>query len=286
MKIGITGSTGHLGRLVIASLKTKTPSEAIVALARSPEKASGLGVETRQADYTKPGELAAALQGVDTLLLISASEIGKRAEQHHNVIEAARASGVRRIVYTSLLHADTSILDLAAEHRQTEAELKTSGIPWTILRNGWYSENYSGSIQGALASGTLVGASGKGRISSATRHEYADVAVAVLLSKDHEGRTYELAGDQAWTMADLAAELSRQSGKAIAYKNLSEDAYTAVLRQSGVPEGMDRIVAGWDTAASRNALLDDSHQLSKLIGRPTAPLSAAVAEMLQAAAVK
>lgn len=281
MKIGITGATGHLGRLVGAGLKKKAPSEQIVALVRSPEKAADLGVETRKADYTKPAELREALQGIDVLQLISASEIGKRAAQHHNIIEAARDTRIKRIVYTSLLHADTSPLDLAAEHMESEAEIKASGIAFVILRNGWYTENYTDSIGGALASGSLVGSAGEGKISSATRLEYADAAVAVLTDGGHEGKTYELAGDQTWTMADLATEISRQTGRRIPYKDLPENEYAEVLGKFGLPEGMSRIVAGWDTAISKGALFDDSRALSRLIGRPTAPLSASVAQILQ-----
>src|SRR5690606_35702578 len=156
----------------------------------------------------------------DTLLLISSSEVGQRAAQHRNVIEAARKAGVGRIVYTSLLHADTNPLDLAIEHRQTEADLKASGIPFTILRNGWYTENYTASVPGALAGGAFIGSAGEGRIASSTRAVFAEAAAVVLLGEGHDGKTYELAGDKAYTLADLAAEISRQSGREIPYKNL------------------------------------------------------------------
>lgn len=282
MKIGVTGATGHLGRLMIPGLKKNAPADELVALVRSPEKAKDLGIEVRNADYTVPSELRKALEGIDSLLLISASEIGKRVAQHHNVIEAARAARVKRIVYTSLLHADTSIIDLAAEHRQTEAEIRSSGLAWTILRNGWYTENYAGSIRGALASGEIAGCAGQGRISSATRLDYADAAIVAATGSGHEGKIYELAGDEAWTMAELAAEISRRAGRSVRYKDLPEREYAAVLKSSGLPEGMAKIVAGWDAAASKNALFDNSRQLSRLIGRHTTPLSVAVTEILRA----
>lgn len=281
--IAITGATGQLGRLVVEKLKAKVPTSDIIALARSTAKAADLGVAAREADYDRPETLERALDGVDTLLLISSSEVGKRAAQHHAVIEAAKKTGVKRIVYTSLLRADTSPLDLAEEHLATEAELKASGIPFTILRNGWYTENYTGSIPGALAGGAFLGSAGEGRISSATRADFADAAVAVLTTEGHEGKTYELAGDEDWTLQDLAAEISKRAGRDIPYKNLPEAEYTAALKGFGLPEGFARMIAGWDVGASRGALFDDGRQLSKLTGRPTTPLSVAVADALKQA---
>ncbi|HJQ34125.1 MAG TPA: SDR family oxidoreductase [Pyrinomonadaceae bacterium] len=278
MTIAITGATGQLGRLVVEKLKAKVPASEIVALARTPEKASGLGVEAREADYERPETLERALKGVDTLLLVSSNEVGKRAAQHRNVIEAAKKAGVGRVVYTSLLHADTSPLDLAEEHLATEGALKASGLAFTILRNGWYTENYTGSIAGALAGGAFIGSAGEGRVSSATREDFAEAAVAALVGEGHEGKTYELAGDDAWTLSDLAAEISKQTGREIPYKNLPESDYAAALKGFGVPEAWAGAIAGWDTGASRGALYDEGRQLSALIGRPTTPLSTAVAD--------
>jgi NAD(P)H dehydrogenase (quinone) len=277
MTIAITGATGQLGRLVISKLRNQLPASGIVALARSPEKAGDLGVEVREADYDRPETLGPALAGADTLLLISANEIGKREAQHRNVIEAAKSAGVRRIVYTSLLHADRSPLSLAAEHLATENMVKASGIPFTILRNGWYTENYTGSIPGALAGGAFIGSAGEGRISAATRDDFADAAVAVLSGGGHEGKTYELAGDTAWTLAGLAAEISRQTGRTIPYADMPEAEYAAALAGFGLPHGLAHAIAGWDVSASQGALFDDSRQLSALIGRPTTPLAVAVA---------
>jgi NAD(P)H dehydrogenase (quinone) len=281
MTIAITGATGQLGRLIVASLKKKVAAGDLIALVRSPAKAADLGIQAREADYTKPETLAKALAGVDTLMLVSSSEIGQRVPQHRNAIEAAQRAGVKRIVYTSLLHADTSPLDLAEEHRETERMLKASGIPATILRNGWYTENYTGSAKTAVAGGALIGSAGEAKISSAARADYAEAAVAVLTGQGHDGKTYELAGDDAWTLADLAAEISRSSGKAIPYKNLPEADYAAALASFGVPEGFARMIAGWDVAASKGALFDGGKQLSKLIGRPTTPLAHVVADALK-----
>jgi len=281
MKIGVTGATGHLGRIVIEKLRERVSSDSIVALVRSPQKASDLGVEAREFDYTRPELLAAALKGIENLLLISGNEIGQRAVQHKNVIDAAKTAGVKWIVYTSLLHADTSSLSLADEHLITEAALKESGIRYTLLRNGWYSENYTGSIKGALAGGAFTGSAGDGKISSAPRADYAEAAVVVLTEGSHQGKTYELSGDESYTLKDLAAELSRQSGKNIPYNNLPEKEYAGLLKNFGIPEGIAYAIAGWDTSASKGDLFDDSHQLSKLISMRTTPLSIVVRDALK-----
>jgi len=276
MTIAVTGATGQLGRLVIAALKQRVAIDDIVALARSPDKAGKLGVSVRPFDYATPDGLADALSGIGTLLLISSSEVGQRSAQHRNVIAAAKQAGVGRIVYTSLLHADTSSLDLAVEHRDTEAALAASGIPVTLLRNGWYTENYTGAIPGALAAGALIGSAGQGRISSASRADYAEAAAIAASVPDHVGKTYELAGDQGWTLADLAAEVTRQTGRDIAYDDLPPNDYAHRLQDAGLPAGVAQAIAGYDVAASKGALFDNGRQLSRLIGRPTTPLADAV----------
>jgi len=281
MKIGITGATGQLGRLVVAKLKEKRGDDTIVGLVRSAEKGAELGIECREFDYNHPGNLVIALEGIDHLLLISGNELGQRASQHANVIAAAKKAGVKWIVYTSLLHADTSSLSLAPEHLATESELKQMGIPYTILRNGWYTENYTGSVQGALAGGAFIGSAGDGRISSASRADFAEAAVAVLTGEGHSGKIYELAGDHSYTLSDLAMEISKQAGKDIPYNNLPEADYAAILKSFGLPEGFANAIANWDTGASKGDLQEDGKQLSKLIGRSTTPLSQSVTEALK-----
>ncbi len=276
MTIAITGATGQLGALVIARLRTRVSADRIVALVRSPGKAAGLGVTARAFDYSRDDMLGSALDGVNTLLLISSSEVGQRVAQHSDVIAAAKAAGVTRIVYTSLLHADRTPISLGEEHRATEAALAASGLAVTILRNGWYAENYTASIPAALANGALIGSAGAGKLSLATRADYADAAVAVLTGEGHEGRTYELAGDDAHTLSDLAAEISRQSGRDIPYKDMPQETYAAILKQVGLPAFLAEGLAAWDVDASHGALFDDSHTLSSLIGRPTTTLADAV----------
>jgi len=208
----VTGASGQLGRLVIDAILQTTSASQVIAAVRDPEKAQDLaakGIQVRQADYDRPETLGAAFRGVDRLLLISSSEVGRRGPQHQAAIDAANANGVKLIAYTSLLHADRSQLGLAPEHRLTEAALAASGLPTVVLRNGWYTENHLAGLAAVLQHDAVLGAAKDGRISSATRADYAAAAARVLNSDGHEGKTYELAGDSAWTLADLAAEIGR-----------------------------------------------------------------------------
>lgn len=276
MKIAITGATGQLGRIAVEKLKERTNAENLVALVRTPEKAAELGIEARAFDYSKPETLADSLKGIDTLFLISGSEIGQREAQHKNVINAAKEAGVKSIVYTSILHATTSDMALAPEHVATEKALAESGIKNTILRNGWYTENYAGSIPGAIGAGAFIGSAGEGKISSATREDFAEAAAVVLTTEGHENKVYELAGDEAYTLADLASEISKQTGKDIPYNNLSEADYTGVLVELGLPAPFAAVLSDSDAKAAKGSLYSDDKSLSQLIGRPTTPLSAVV----------
>ena len=275
--IAVTGATGQLGRLVIHELLKTQPANSIIAAVRSPEKAedlADLGVVVRQADYDQPATLATAFNGAKKLLLISSSEIGKRAAQHSAVIDAANASGVTLIAYTSLLHADTSPLALAQEHVITEQKLAESGVPFVLLRNGWYTENYLASIPSALEHGTFIGAAGNGKIASAPRADYAAAAAAVMASPQYQaGKVYELAGDTAYTLAELAHYLSETTGNTIQYQNLPEAEFAKVLVGAGLPEGFANILADSDAGAAKGALFDSSHQLSQLIGRNSKPMT-------------
>ena len=277
--IAITGATGQLGQHVIESLLKTVPASQIVAIVRNPAKATTLsqqGITVRQADYSDEAALTTALQGIDKLLLISSSEVGQRAPQHRNVINAAKAAHVKFIAYTSLLHADTSPLGLADEHVATEQMLAESGIAYVLLRNGWYTENYLASAPAALEHGVFIGAAGEGKIASATRADYAAAAARVISEDGHAGKTYELAGDAGWTLSQLAAELAKQSGKKVVYQNLSEADFAAALKGVGLPAGLANMLADSDTGASKGGLFDDSHTLSKLIGRPTTSLADSV----------
>lgn len=277
--IAITGATGQLGQHVIESLLKTVPASQIVAIVRNPAKATALsqqGITVRQADYSDEAAFSTALQGIDKLLLISSSEVGQRAPQHRNVINAAKATHVKFIAYTSLLHADTSPLGLADEHVATEKMLAESGIAYALLRNGWYTENYLASAPAALEHGVFIGAAGEGKIASATRADYAAAAARVISEEGHAGKTYELAGDAGWTLSQLAAELAKQSGKKVVYQNLSEADFAAALKGFGLPAGLAEMLADSDVGASKGGLFDDSHTLSKLIGRPTTSLADSV----------
>lgn len=283
MSIAVTGATGQLGRLVIENLKNTAKGAEVIALARDTAKAADLGVAARHFDYADADSLAPSLVGVDKLLLISSNALGERVAQHGRVIDAAKKAGVRHIAYTSLLRADTTPLEIGPEHLETEALIKASGIPYTLLRNGWYNENFAQRIAGAAAAGTLGGSAGNGRVSSAARDDYALAAAVVLGATGHEGRTYELAGDNAFTLADLAAEISRQAGKPVPYADMPEAAFADALRAAGLPEHWAQVLARFDVGTAEGALFDDGRELSKLIGRPTVPMAATVADVLRSA---
>lgn len=250
--IAITGATGQLGQHVIANLLNTTAANQLVAVVRNPAKAEALsqkGVVVRQADYGDEAALTKALQGVDKLLIISSSEVGQRAPQHRNIINAAKAAGVKFIAYTSLLHADKSPLGLHVEHVETEKMLADSGIPYALLRNGWYTENYLASVPPALEHGVFIGAAGEGKIASATRADYAAAAARVIAEEGHAGKVYELAGDHGWTLGELAAELAKQSGKKVVYQNLSQADFAAALKSVGLPAGLADMLADSDVGA-------------------------------------
>ena len=282
--IVITGAAGQLGRLVIAELLKTVPASQIVAAVRHPGKASdlaALGVQLRVADYNEPATLDSAFAGADKLLLISSNELGQRIAQHRNVIDAAKRAKVGLIAFTSLLHADNSPLALITEYKGTEALLKDSGLPHVLLRNGWYTENYLASIPPALQHGVFIGSAGEGRIASAARADYAAAAAAVLTRADQAGKVYELAGDEAYTLSELAAEITRQSGKAVVYQNLPQADFKAALLGAGLTEPNADQLSASDVGAAQGGLFDDGHQLSRLIGRPTTPLATLVAAALQ-----
>ncbi len=276
MSIAVTAATGQLGRLAVAALKARGAKP--VALARDPGRAADLGVETRAFDYTSADP--AALKGVETLVLISSNDFNDRAGQHRKAIAAAKAAGVGRIIYTSILKGDASRMILAQDHIATEAALRDSGVPFTVLRNGWYTENYTGSLAAAIQHGAIIGAAGEGRVSSAARKDYAEAIAVTAMDPSHAGKTYELAGDVAHTGAELAAAVARASGKPVAYVNLSQADYAKALQGFGLPEGFATVLADSDVRAGEGALLDESRTLSRLIGRPTTPLSETIARAL------
>ncbi|HHE4679712.1 SDR family oxidoreductase [Proteus mirabilis] len=281
--IAITGATGLLGQHVIENLLQTVPANQIVAFARDVKKGSSLsqkGVLVRQADYNDKASLITALQGVDKLLLISSSEVGKRTIQHRNVFEAAKSADVQFIAYTSILHADRSPLSLHVEHVETEKMLADSGISYTLLRNGWYTENYLASVPAAIEHGVFLGAAGDGKIASATRADYALAAARVISEEGHIGKVYELAGDEAWTLEQLAKELTKQSGKQVIYNNLSQADFVAALKTAGLPDKLSNMLADSDIGASKGGLFDDSHTLSKLIGRRTTTLAESIKAIL------
>jgi len=283
--IFVTAAGGQLGGVVVKALLESVPAERVIAGVRDASLGASLkrlGVAVRTADYDEPATLDTAFAGVDRVLLISSNALGRRVQQHRNVVDAAKRAGVKFLAYTSVLQADKSPLGLAEEHRRTEADIRASGVPFAFLRNGWYTENYAAAAKPSVEHGAVLGSAGEGRISSASRADYAAAAAAVLTARTVEsGRVYELAGDDAYTLPQYAAELARQSGKPVVYRNLPEAAYREALVGMGLPGDLAALLADSDVGVSKSALFDDGRALGALIGRPTTPMPVTVSEALR-----
>lgn len=287
MTIVVTGATGQLGRLVVeALLERSVPAGQIVAAGRDTAKLNdlaGRGVQVRSIDYNDAGSLRQAFDGADKVLLVSGSEVGQRLQQHRNAIDAAREAGVGLIAYTSIANADRTVMQLAAEHQATEQMLRESGVPFVLLRNSWYLENYTGQLAAYLQHGAVLGSAGDGQISAATRADYAQAAAAVLLKEDQAGKAYELGGDAAFTLSELAAELAAATGRTIKYQDLPVEQYAQVLVKAGLPEPYAAVLADCDLGIVRGDLLVTTGDLNALIGRPATSMPQAVRAAADAA---
>ncbi|MFH8566948.1 SDR family oxidoreductase [Streptomyces sp. NPDC017993] len=284
MPIVVTGATGALGRLVIEALLERAAADEIVAVARDRARAADLaarGVDVRIADYRRPDTLQDVFAAGDRALLISGNEAGQRVGQHRAVIDAAREAGVGLLAYTSVLGGPTATFRIAEEHIATEQALLASGMPYSLLRNGWYHENYTGALATTLRTGVVVGSADGGRVATAARQDYAEAAAVVLTGSGHENSVHELSGDTAWTMAEYAAEVSRQTGRQIRYQDLPQERYAAVLIDAGVPAMGAQLVADADAGIARGELGCTPGDLSRLLGRPTTPIAEAIAEALK-----
>ncbi|WP_405544082.1 SDR family oxidoreductase [Streptomyces goshikiensis] len=283
MSIVVTGATGALGRLVVEELLGRVPADRLAVVVRNKEKAADLaerGIDVRIADYDDAESLAGAFRAGDRVLLISGSEVGRRVPQHTAVIEAAKSAGVAQLAYTGILGGPEADFELAAEHKVTEQAILDSGLPYTFLRNGWYHENYTGNLSTVLEHGAVVGSAGAGRVASAARADYAAAAAVVLTGEGHLGRVYELSGDTAWSLAEYAAEVAAQAGRAVEYTEVPAEAHLSILTGAGLPEGFAALLVDVDAAISRGRLAATGGDLSRLIGRPTTPVSEAIAGAL------
>ncbi|PKQ33894.1 MAG: NAD(P)-dependent oxidoreductase [Actinobacteria bacterium HGW-Actinobacteria-11] len=273
MTILVTGATGNLGRLIIDSLLERgADPQSIVAGARDTTKVADPRVRSVHLDYTDAASVAAAVDGVDTVILVSGSEVGQRVPQHRTVIDAAKAAGVTKFVYTSAPKATSSDLVLAPEHKATEELIAAAGLPAVILRNNWYTENYAADLARAAETGVLTAGTGDGRVASASRRDFAEAAAVVALEDGHIGEVYELGGDVAWTYSDLAAAFSEVTGRPVTFVPVSSDEQVAALRDAGLDEGTAGFVAALDAGIKGGALADTDGTLARLIGRPTTPL--------------
>lgn len=276
MTVLVTGASGQLGRLVVDALLDRGVSASdIRAGARRPAELAAFaerGVQTVALDYDDPASVADAVAGAERVLLISGSEVGRRVPQHQTVIDAAAAAGVAHLVYTSAPHADTSALVLAPEHKATESAIAASGIPATILRNNWYTENYLGTLEQARATGVVASSTGAGRVASASRRDFAEAAAVVLTSEGHAGAVYELGGDVAWDFAELAAAIGEVLGREVAYVAQTPEEQAAALTDAGLDAGTVGFLVALDGNIRDGLLGEVTGELSRLIGRPTTPL--------------
>ena len=282
--IVVTGATGQLGRLVVEGLLELVPADRVAVVVRSPEKAADLaarGVEVRTADYSQPETLDGAFAAGDKVLLISGSEVGQRVEQHQAVVDAAAKAGVALLAYTSVLGGDLATFRLADEHHAAEAAIRASGLPFVLLRNGWYTEVYTGTLSQTLEHGAVFSSAGEGRVASAARADYAAAAVAVLTTEGHENRAYELSGDTAWSFAEYAAEVAAQSGRPVVDRELTSEQQLQLLLDAGLPQPFAELLVDVDAGIARGELAVSTGELSRLIGRPTTPLADSVRAALR-----
>ncbi|MEV7600406.1 SDR family oxidoreductase [Kitasatospora sp. NPDC089797] len=281
----VTGATGQLGRLVVEGLLATVPAGEVKVVVRDAAKVAEWteqGVRVHEADYGRPESLAGAFAAGDRVLLISGNEFGSRVAQHGAVIDAAKAAGVALLAYTSVLGAPTATFRIAEEHQGTEELLRASGVPFALLRNGWYTENYTAGAGAAVAAGEVFGSSGAGRVATAPRRDYADAAVAVLTGEGHENRVYELSGDADWSMDEFAAELAAASGSPVVYRDVEPAEQVRRLVAAGLPEGFAALFPDTDAAVLKGQLGLRTGDLSRLIGRPTVPLAESVRAALGA----
>ena len=286
MNFVITGATGQLGRLVVeALLRRNVAADQIIATGRGTSRIIDLadrGVLVRRIDYDDPGSMRDLFAGASRVLLVSGSEFGRRVDQHRNVIDAAKNSGVGLLAYTSIANAGRSGIALAADHQATEKALDESGLPFTLLRNGWYLENYTAQVADYLEHGVVLGSAGDGKVSAATRADYAEAAAAVLVSGDHTGKIYEFGGDEAFGYADLAGAVAQAAGRPIRYRDLRFDEYVGALVGAGLPDAYAAALADSDLGIARGELLVSTGDLSRLIGRPTTSMPDAIGSAVRA----
>jgi NAD(P)H dehydrogenase (quinone) len=285
MSIVVTGATGQLGRLVIADLLGRgVEASGIAAVVRDPDKAADLaarGVEVRVGDYDRPETLRSALRAGERVLFVSGSEVGKRVAQHSALIDAAREAGVGLLAYTGVLGGPAADFRLADEHKATEELILASELPYTFLRNGWYTDVYTQNLGTVLEHGAVVASAGEGRLASAARADYAEAAAAVLTGEGHENAVYELSGDTAWSFAEYAAAVSEAAGRDIAYRNVGPEQYREILLGAGLPAGLADLLVDVDRAISEGLLAGTSGDLARLIGHPTTPMPQSVAEAVK-----
>jgi NAD(P)H dehydrogenase (quinone) len=263
MTIAVTGASGHLGRRVTELLLDRVDPDEVVLLTRDP--GSVTGAQVRRADFDEPESLAAALDGVDRVLLVSTVDLERRAGQHRAAIDAAVAAGVRHVIYTSVSNpSEDNPAAVVPSHRETEAALRDSGLAWTFLRNNIYAEYQAPTVAQAAATGRLYTSAGDGRIAYVSREDGAAVAAAVVAGEGHEGQAYGITGPEAVSAYDLAA----LAGRPVEVVQVDDDQLIAGMIGAGVPEPGARVLATFHRAAREGSLATVTTAVEDLTGRP------------------
>ncbi|MDF2724002.1 MAG: hypothetical protein K0Q59_3677 [Paenibacillus sp.] len=282
MKVLVTGATGKLGELVVEALLNKLPAGQIAVSVRDPKKAerwTAAGVEVRYGDFDDEASLEKAFAGIDRLLIISTADFQHRLRQHTTAIRAAKKANVGFIAYTSAPNAADSKLILAHDHRETENVLKSSGVPYSILRNNWYLENEAGSFHAVLNGAPWAIASGSGRVGWATRRDYAEAAANVLAGPGHENTVYELSGEPL-TQEQLASIFAEAMNREVQVVHMDDEAYGKMLLEVGMPEAVVPVFVDVQRGIRSGELAIESGDLLRLLGRPVTPLGDGIREML------
>ncbi len=266
-KILVTAATGQLGGLIIQELLKLTDAGNVVGLARTPEKAKGLGIEIRQGDYNSPDLLEAACSGIDTVMLISGTDIGPRVQQHKNVVDAAKAAGVKRIAYTSVVIAQKRPEPIYHDHGETEDYIKASGMNYTFLRNNFYMNAYVEEIKIAIEKGVYRGAIGETGAALVARADLARAAAAALADEQHANKTYHLSGPAVVDGSEYARIASAISGKEISYQPISIDELKADYLARGYDANMMPFLLLLEETIASGDLVEVSPDIENLTGQ-------------------
>lgn len=270
----VTGASGQLGRLVLDSLLASGKSPAsIIATTRDTAKLADYaakGVIVRLADFDDAASLDAAFAGADKVLIISTDALdqpGKRLAQHKAAVAAAKEAGAKHILYTSMPQPDDSLVTFAPDHLGTEEAIKATGIPYTILRDGWYAENLFMSLPHALETGSWYTSTGEGRIAHITRADTAAAIAGAVLKAGNESKTYTLTGTKSRTAEEIAAIVSAATGKPLKVVHVTDAQLAEGLKAAGLPEGFIPTIVSFDANTREGKIASVTSDAETLSGR-------------------